>query len=70
MGKNGGGECCLLYTSNRENACSVGYVRTICDVDTKEDVAELRNRLREKKSWQCSETDVYKRQDMLFLWEL
>lgn len=41
---------------NRENACSVGYVRTICDVDTKEDVAELRNRLREKKSWQCSET--------------
>ena len=41
---------------NRENACSVGYVRTICDVDTKEDVAELRNRLREKKSWQCCET--------------
>ena len=31
-------------------------MRTICDVDTKEDVAELRNRLREKKSWQCCET--------------
>lgn len=41
---------------HRGNECSVSYVRSLCDVDTREDVTALRNRLRERGIWKCSET--------------
>lgn len=40
----------------REGGCQAGYVRTLCDVDTREDIAALRNRLREEGRWKDSET--------------
>ncbi len=42
--------------SHREGNCTAGYVRSLCDVDTRADVAALRDRMREKKRWKCSET--------------